>query len=204
MSLLSFTSPDISSNLHLWIFQIPSLQNIREKLEKDGKPFVLIKGADLSVRFPDEGLFFSSRSIRRETERIADFLRTKLPENNLDQKLTVNCLIEEKDIRFDSNKNKIVFRQVDFDGRKNLMFWIEGKKAIGPDKFIINIKIKVKSGSDSKVMEKSGCLWNINEQMYLGFISGSEKNEKDNVKLKSKKGDIYFIVLLNERDKVEN
>lgn len=198
MSLLSFTSPDISSNLHLWIFKIPGIQQIREEFEKDGQPFVLIKGADLSFKFPDEGMLFSSRVIRTDVERITDFLRSKLPENNLGQKVKVVCLFEEKAIQLDLSKKKNVFRQVDLSGGNNLMLWIESKKATEPDQIMLDIKLKIKSASDSKTIGKSECLWNITEQMYLGLVSGPEKNQKPDGKLVSKKGDIYFIVLLNE------
>jgi|GEM_PF-1102831 len=195
---LSFPSTDITANLHLWILEIPGLQYIREETQKDGKPFVYIRGSDLTVRFPDEGMFFNTRLRRRETEQIADFLRTKLPENILNQEVKVNCLLEERGIRFDLIKNKTVFKQVDLAEQNNLMLWIEGKKAVEIGQFIFDIKLKIKSGRDSKVVEKSRCLWNIKEQMYLGFVSGLEKKGKEPPKLKSKKGDIYFIVLLNE------
>lgn len=194
----SFASTEITSNLHLWIFKIPGLQYIREETEKDGKPFVHIKGADLSARFPDEGMLFSTRLMRKETEQIADFLRTKLPENLLDQEVKVNCLLEEKGIRFDLNKNKIIFKQVDQAEQNNLILWIEGKKTVGPEQLIFDVKLKIKSGPDSKVIEKSKCHWNIREQIYLGFVSDVEKKKAEPNKLKGWKGDIYFIVLLNE------
>ena len=203
-SSFPLSTPIISSTLHLWIFEIPGIQHIREEFEKDGHPSVLIKGADLSFRFPDEGMLFSSRVIRTDVERIADFSRSKLPENNLGQKVKVNCLFEEKTIQLDLSKNKTFFRQVDLAGGNNLMLCIEGKKAAGPQQILFDIKLKIKSASDSKTIKKSECLWDITEQMYLGLVSGPEKNKKPDGKLVSKKGDIYFIVLLNERDKVEN
>jgi len=138
----SLPSTEITANLHLWIFKIPGLQYIREETEKDGKPFVHIKGADLSARFPDEGMLFSTRLMRKETKQIADFLQTKLPDNLLDQEVKVNCLLEEKGIRFDLNKNKTIFKQVDLAEQNNLMLWIEGKKAVGPEQFIFNVKLK--------------------------------------------------------------
>jgi hypothetical protein len=194
----SFASTEITANLHLWIFKIPGLQYLREETEKDGKPFVHIKGADLSARFPDEGMLFSTRLKRKETKQIADFLRTKLPENLLDQEVKVNCLLEEKGIRFDLNKNKTIFKQVDQAEQNNLLLWIEGKKTVGPEQFIFNLKLKIKSGPEAKIIEKPECLWNIREQIYLGFISDPEKKKAEPKSLKGCKGDIYFIVLLNE------
>jgi len=194
----SFASTEITANLHLWIFKIPGLQYLREETEKDGKPFVHIKGADLSVRFPDEGMLFSTRLKRKETKQIADFLRTKLPDNLLDQEVKVDCLLEEKGIRFDLNKNKTISKQVDQDEQNNLLLWVEGKKTVGPEQFIFNLKLKIKSGPEAKIIEKPECLWNIREQIYLGFISDPEKKKAEPKSLKGCKGDIYFIVLLNE------
>ncbi|MCR4395936.1 MAG: hypothetical protein NUW07_04270 [Candidatus Saccharicenans sp.] len=206
LGIYSFSSPAPVNilTIHLWVFKIPGIQHIREEFEKDGHPFVLIKGADLSFRFPEEGMLFTSRVIRRDAEQIADFLRSKIPENNLGKEVKVICLLEEKDIQLNISKNETVLREDDLSGEKNLTLWIEGKNAAEPGQIIVELKLKIKSASDSKTIGKSECLWNVKEQMYLGLVSGPEKNKKPDGKLVSKKGNIYFIVLLNERDKVEN
>jgi len=82
--------------------------------------------------------------------------------------------------------------------QNNLLLWIEGKKTVGPEQFIFNVKLKIKSGPEAKIIEKPECLWNIREQIYLGFISDPEKKKAEPKSLKGCKGDIYFIVLLNE------
>jgi hypothetical protein len=189
---------DISSKIHLWIFEVPAVQHIKIEEQRDGKPFTIIRGADLSNQFPDGGMVFNSPVLRTDTKRISDFLRTKLPENLLGSEVSLKCLLEEGDLVFDLNKNKVIPREVELEEEKKLLVSIELKKVIDSEHLVLGLDLKIKTGAELKNVVNSEWTWNTKKQFYAGMTSGLREPAKGAPNLKALKGNIYFIVLLKE------
>ncbi|MDI6850229.1 MAG: hypothetical protein QME69_10620 [Candidatus Saccharicenans sp.] len=195
----SLFAQNFASVLHLWIFEIPAIQNIRTEQEINGKTYVHIKGADISTKFPERGVVLSSKVLAAETQPMANFLRNKLPEPIVNEAVAVNCLLEEKDIHINLKKSRIFSKQTEFGQDKSLWIRLELKKVLEPDQLLLQISLKVKNGKVTRKIINSEYLWNTMEQIYVGVASGFGKGRE--ACWKSTKGDVYFIVLLNEGNK---
>ncbi len=189
---------DISSKIHLWIFEVPAVQDIKIEEQRDGKPYTIIRGADLSAQFPDGGMVFNSPVLRTDTKRISDFLRTRLPENLLGSDVSLKCLLEEGDLVFDLKKSEVISREIELEGEKKLLVSIELKKVIDSEHLVLGLDLKIKTGAELKKVVNSEWTWNTKEQFYAGMTSGLHEAVKDAPNLKALKGNIYFIVLLKE------
>jgi len=189
---------DISSKIHLWIFEVPAVQHIKIEEQRDSKPYTIIRGADLSNQFPDGGMVFNSPVLRTDTKRISDFLRTRLPENLLGSDVSLKCLSEEGDLVFDLKKSKVISREIELEGEKKLLVSIELKKVIDSEHLVLGLDLKIKTGAGIKKVASSEWTWNTKEQFYAGMTSGLHEAVKDAPNLKALKGNIYFIVLLKE------
>jgi len=189
---------DISSKIHLWIFEVPAVQHIKIEEQRDGKPYTIIRGADLSNQFPDGGMVFNSPVLRADTKRISDFLRTRLPENLLGSEVSLKCLSEEGDLLFDLKKSRVISREIELDGEKKLLVSIELKQVIDSEHLVLGLDLKIKTGAELKKVVNSEWTWNTKEQFYAGMTSGLQEAVKDAPNLKALKGNIYFIVLLKE------
>jgi len=54
-------------------FEVPAVQHIKIEEQRDGKPYTIIRGADLSNQFPDGGMVFNSPVLRADTKESLTF-----------------------------------------------------------------------------------------------------------------------------------
>lgn len=178
-----------SSRIHIWVFEIPSVQEKISRWNQGGVPMEKLVWGDTSYQFPEKGMVFHSRALQAEAKGAADFLRAKYPETLLGENLAIECILDERNISLGPDGERGLIRQLAFGKEKTLSLRIELKKMTSPLEAELRIRLLITLKSKNREVIDCVCSWDMSKQLYVGFPSYLGEGRK---------GNVYFVTLLYE------